>query len=307
MLKISTMKYALAAAMASATVSAAFAASNTRQEGGAAMMQAEIPLNTGSVADMPPETSFIGFDGKRTLRNISRATITPVLPRRGTGNGAAVLILPGGAFAMLSMENEGWSVARWFAGHGVTAFVVKYRLNPTAAKQSEFDAYIAEQIKKIIEGTPQAEIPVPQQSIEDGQGALRYVKANAQKYGVDPRRIGMIGFSAGAMTTLSVVGSVSARDQPAFIAPIYPPMQAMAVPPSAPPMFVAIASDDPLFGKQGFGLVESWQAAGKPVELHFYQKGGHGFGAGQPDMTVSDWQPSFLHWMQMNGFLKTGK
>ena len=265
----------------------------------------EIPLATGTLAGMPPETSFALPDGKRAFRNISKATITPVLPKAGEANGIAVLILPGGAFSMLSMDSEGWQVAQWFADQGVAAFVVKYRLNPTPVRQADFDADMMEKYKAILSGGELPEILVPAQALEDGNAALRFVHDHAKDYGVDPARIGMIGFSAGAMTTLAVVASSSADRQPAFIAPIYPPMKAVAVPVFAPPMFVAIAADDPLFGKQGFGLVQSWQAAHKAVELHFYQKGGHGFGNGDTTLTVSDWKVSLLHWLKMNGFFSS--
>lgn len=265
--------------------------------------EAEIALNTGSVRGMPPETIFLSPDGKRTYRNISRATITPVLPKAGIATGAAILILPGGAFAMLSMDNEGWPVAEWFADHGIAAFVVKYRLHPTPAGQADFDAEMTAQYKAVLAGGQIPDILVPPQSVEDSKAALRYVRGNAQKYGVNPTDIGIVGFSAGALATLAVVATSLGPDQPAFIAPIYPPMKSMAVPASAPPMFVAIASDDPLFGKQGFGLVQAWQSAHKPVELHYYQKGGHGFGMGNPALTTSDWKESLLRWMRMNAFI----
>ena len=263
----------------------------------------EVLLNTGTIAGMPPESSFTTPDGKRAYRNISRATITPILPRAGAGTGAAVLILPGGAFSMLSMDNEGWPVARWFADHGIAAFVVKYRLNPTALTQSAFDAEMAAQYKAVQTSGVMPDLPVPPQAVDDAKAALRWVRRDARRFGIDPARIGMVGFSAGAMTTLSLVTSNQTIDEPAFIASIYPPMKAIPVPASAPPMFVSIAADDPLFGAQGFGLIEAWRAAGKPVELHYYQNGGHGFGLGDPAKTASDWKDSFLRWMRMNGFL----
>ena len=286
-----------------ACVTAAIAAPEGNGDGTGAA--SEIPLATGIVANMPPETSFAAPGGKRAYRNVSRATITPVLPKIGIATGAAVLILPGGAFAMLSMDTEGWPIAHWFADRGVAAFVVKYRLNPTPAGQAAFDADMIKQYQAIVGGGEMPDLAVPPQALEDGNAALRFVHDHAKDYGVDPERIGMIGFSAGAMTTLAVVASGSPDLQPAFIAPIYPPMKPVSVPVSAPPMFVAIAADDPLFGKQGFGLVQAWQSAHKAVELHFYQRGGHGFGEGEPTHTVSDWKLSLLHWMQMNGFLSS--
>jgi len=79
-------------------------------------------------------------------------------------------------------------------------------------------------------------------------------------------------------------------------------MQAVDVPADAPPMFVAIAADDFLFGGE-FGLIRSWYEAGKPVEFHLYQNGGHGFGLGNPDRTSNIWFEAFIHWLEVNRFL----
>jgi acetyl esterase/lipase len=92
---------------------------------------AAISLNTGSIPGMPAE-SWFSDRGQRVVRNVSHATLTPFLPTAGAATGAAVIVAPGGGFAQLSMDNEGWPVARWLAEHGIAAFVLKYRLNPSA-------------------------------------------------------------------------------------------------------------------------------------------------------------------------------
>lgn len=120
---------------------------------------------------------------------------------------------------------------------------------------------------------------------------------------MDPNRVGFLGFSAGAMTGLAMTLSSTADDAPAFLAPVYGPMVAVQPPAWAPPMFVALAADDPIFGRQGFGLVESWERTGKPVELHVYDRGGHGFGMGARGTTTEDWMESFQHWLMTSGFL----
>ena len=89
----------------------------------------------------------------------------------------------------------------------------------------------------------------------------------------------------------------------AFIAPIYGGMNAVDVPKDAPPMFAAIAVDDFLFHGE-FGLIKSWYDAKIPVEFHLYQNGGHGFGLGNPDRTSNKWFDAFMHWLDVNGFLK---
>jgi acetyl esterase/lipase len=198
------------------------------------------------------------FGGQTVLRNVTRATLTPVLPRRGKATGAAVVIAPGGGFLMLSMDSEGWREARWLADHGVAAFVLKYRLRPTSAEPAgffrELGALMRRPPLKLGEELDQG---VSEDAVQDGLAAMRLVKARAADWGVDPERVGMLDFSAGAMTTLQVALRYSREAMPTFIALIYPPMNASTVPASAPPMFVAITQDDPLFGHMGYGLVQA--------------------------------------------------
>ncbi len=92
--------------------------------------------------------------------------------------------------------------------------------------------------------------------------------------------------------------------KPAFIGDIYGPMTAVNVPADAPPLFVALAADDPIFGNSGFGVVDSWRAAKRPVELHLFEQGGHGFGMYQKETTSTGWFDEFVRWMGMHGLLK---
>ncbi len=106
--------------------------------------------------------------------------------------------------------------------------------------------------------------------VADANAAFALIRTNAKKWNVDPDRIGMIGFSAGAMLTMTTTLS-GGEAKPAFIASIYGGLAAVEVPADAPPLFVAIAADDPLF-PVGFGLIESWRNANRPVELHYYEQ-----------------------------------
>jgi acetyl esterase/lipase len=177
-----------------------------------------IPLGTGGVPGMPGE---IWFEGPR-VRNVSTATLTPFLPEPARATGAAVIVAPGGAFALLAIDKEGWSVARWLADHGIAAFVLKYRLRPTPADPAEAQRQRA----AAMASRERRDLSVPPQAVEDGQAALRLVRARASEWGIDPTRIGMMGFSAGAMTTLAVTLQSRPDERPAFVAPIYGPMQA---------------------------------------------------------------------------------
>ena len=113
--------------------------------------------------------------------------------------------------------------------------------------------------------------------LEDARAAFALIRRRAAEWRVDPNRIGMVGFSAGAMLTLTT--ALAGQDaKPAFIGDIYGPVGAMTVPADAPPLFVALAADDPFFGGGEMGIVKSWIAAKRPVELHLFEQGGHGFG-----------------------------
>jgi acetyl esterase/lipase len=112
----------------------------------------------------------------------------------------------------------------------------------------------------------------------------------------------MVGFSAGAMLTLST--ALYGQDaKPAFIADIYGPLTAVKVPADAPPLFIALAADDPFFANAGYGLIDSWRAAKRPVEFHLFEQGGHGFGMYPKTTTSTGWFDSFARWLGMHGYL----
>ncbi|SFN67523.1 Acetyl esterase/lipase [Algoriphagus ornithinivorans] len=269
-----------------------------------------IPLGTGGVADQPStETWFLQW-GDPMARNITTATLTPFLPEPGKGNGAAVIVAPGGGYRWLSMGNEGWEVAEALAKQGIAAFVLKYRLFPTPESLDDFTAWMNRPRSAPAppsDTNQNNETPrLPQMDLsnqlEDAEAAYAMIISRAKEWGVDTDRIGMIGFSAGAGLTMhSTLNSQTMKL--AFIGPIYGGMGPVEVPKDAPPMFNVIATDDFLFRGQ-FGIIESWYKAGIPVELHLYQNGGHGFGLGNPNRTSNRWFDAFIHWLDVNGFLK---
>ncbi len=263
-----------------------------------------IPLGTGGVEGQTAQETWYRQWGDPFVRNVSRATLTPFLPDPDKANGAAVIVAPGGGFRILSMGNEGWEVAKALNERGVAAFVLKYRLLPTAPDWAEFNRG-----NPLTAPTPvSAAAAAPARSpvalpLEDATAAFKLVRARAKEWNIDPDRIGMVGFSAGAGTTMAATLQ-SAENKPAFIAPIYGAQRAVEVPPDAPPMFVALAADDPLFGNNEYGLITAWKKAGRPVEFHLYQNGGHGFGLGNPGRTSTGWFPQFMLWLEVNGMLK---
>jgi len=263
-----------------------------------------IPLGTGGVEGQTAKESWYKQWGDPFVRNVSRATLTPFLPDPAKATGAAVIVAPGGAFRILSMGNEGWEVAQALKDRGVAAFVLKYRLQRTAPDWAEFDKGnpLTAPTPGAAPGPPNfaAMIVLP---LEDATAAFKMVRGRAKEWNIDPKRVGMMGFSAGAGTTMAATLQ-STEIKPAFIAPIYGGLRAVDVPADAPPMFAALAADDPIFGKSDFGLITSWQKAGRPVELHLYQNGGHGFGLGNPGKTSTGWFPQFMLWLEVNGMLK---
>ena len=119
---------------------------------------------------------------------------------------------------------------------------------------------------------------------------------------MDPDRIGMIGFSAGAALTMATALD-KGEAKPAFLGNIYGPLGAVDVPPDAPPLFAAIAADDPLF-PFNVGLIENWRKANRPVEFHYYERGGHGFGMYPKETTSTGWFDAFVRWLGMHGHLR---
>lgn len=270
-----------------------------------------IVLGTGPLAGATNPESWHRQYGSAFARNVTVATLTPYLPDPGKANGTAVIVAPGGGFITLSMENEGSNVAKALAGHGVTAFVLKYRLKQTPADLVAFQRSMAAMFSAA--GRPVAPPPTGEAAfaglapqLADSRAAFSLIRKRAAEWHVDPNRIGMVGFSAGAMLTFATALS-DPETKPAFVASIYGPMGQMRVPADAPPLFDALAADDPIFGNAGFGVIESWRAAKRPVEFHLYEQGGHGFGMYPKETTSTGWFEAFVSWMRMHGWVKPGE
>lgn len=267
-------------------------------------------LSTPGVKDT--EIWFKWYEGQvLSVRNVTYPTLTPVLPAPGKANGAAVIVAPGGAFEFLSMEHEGWNVANALAAQGVTAFVLKYRVKPTPLDQQQWTTglitYLNELVASNKAATEAGVAPAPAalefpQATADGLAAIQLVRANASRWGIDPKHVGIIGFSAGAALALNTVRFAQPGERPNFFALIYGPLQKVPVPPQAPPLFAAVAIDDPLFFDTS--LPRAWHDAGAAAELHVYQTGGHGFGLGRGGSTNALMLDQFIAWLAMQGFVQ---
>jgi len=280
-----------------------------------------LPLYTGSIPNSKPsqvkETSETS-NGRSSVANVVQPTLTVFVPDRAKANGTSVVICPGGGYARLAIDHEGYDVARRLNELGVTAFVLKYRL-PNG--QSQPDKSIA--------------------PLLDAQQALRMVRQLAPKYNLNPERIGMMGFSAGGHLA-ATAGTHFARPvgdnpgpasvRPAFLVLLYPVISfsdslkhtgsrdnligATAAPDQVrqysnelqvtaqtPPTFLVHAEDDSVVPVQNsLVFYQSLQRHGVPAEMHLYPKGGHGFGLNNTT-TKDQWIERLQNWMDANGWL----
>jgi acetyl esterase/lipase len=256
--------------------------------------------------------------GNRMVRNVVTPTLTIYRPAPGKSNGASVIIAPGGAFRFLMVDYEGVDMARWLTQHGVTAFVLKYRLMHTPEDRAEMSTYLQNLDKALARRDTRSENPPVYNdetkaaiaiAEEDGRQAIRYVRAHAAEWSLDPHRIGIAGFSAGGSVVMGPVMQHDAASRPDFAAPIYPAYRtATPVPDDAPPLFMVIADDDKLISPNSIAhLYMAWHSAGKPAELHIFRRGNHGFGMKKQNRPSDKWIDLFYAWMDDSGFLTSAE
>jgi len=240
--------------------------------------------------------------GSLRVWNVVNPTLTVFPADPANASGIAVVICPGGAFFMLSMNSEGSDVARWLNTKGVTGFVLKYRLVEAKTDDPARELMTRGKLDPIV-------APIIPLAMADGLAAIKHVRQHAKDYGVNPQRIGIMGFSAGGTVASSVAFNYTAESRPDFVAPIYLAyswtIKANGVPADAPPMFILAATDDPLkLASHSVDLYRDWTAAQKPAELHLFAKGGHGFGMKKQDLPTDHWIERFADWLDMQGLLK---
>ncbi|MGI6368507.1 MAG: alpha/beta hydrolase [Anaerolineae bacterium] len=232
----------------------------------------------------------------RGVRNIARPTLTPFLPKDPVGT--AIVVAPGGAWHFLAWEHEGLQVAEWLQARGIAAFVLKYRLMPT-------DDTFPQDMRDRMEGSHTDFMgyvaPLFPLVSADAQQAIRLVRARSAEWGLDPERVGIMGFSAGGSVTSLATLEYAADSRPAFGAPIYGAGAPGEVPADAPPIFIACAQDDGLM-PASLEMFQRWRAAGREAELHLYARGGHGFGMNHTGLPVDGWIERFYEWLAMLGY-----
>lgn len=268
------------------------------------------------------EVVFRDPQGTELVRNVVHPTLTAYLPEKDKATGTAVIVAPGGGFRFLSWNSEGTQVAEWFQARGVAAFVLKYRLLDTGATQEEYEEtmkkFLAELFAAVQKPDPAAEgksdvnggsvdkltsvADIDQLAGADGLQAVGLVRRRAAEWAINPDRIGIMGFSAGAVVTMKAATEYDAETRPNFAAAIYgPPMPELSVPKDAPPLFIACTADDLISNTAAPQLYTFWRAANRPVELHIYSKGGHGFGMVKKGLPTDTWIERLGDWLEAEG------
>jgi len=245
-------------------------------------------------------------DGIIRLGNVSKPSITIYRPSKEKDTGAAVVVCPGGGYSILAMNLEGTEVCQWLNSVGVTGVLLKYRVPARA-------------------GRDRSAAP-----LEDAQRALGIVRHRAAEWGIDPHRIGILGFSAGghlsacASTAFENRGYTAIDDsdkescRPDFTVLIYPAYLTpendhshlapeITVTKQTPPTFIAMTEDDPVHMENGLMYALALKNAGVSVELHIYPTGGHGYGLRPSKNLVSHWPERAGEWMASQGLLKPAK
>ena len=251
------------------------------------------------------ESRLNGYN-TRLIYNVSDPTITAYLPDPKTASGTAIIIAPGGAFHILSIDSEGIEVARWLNAKGIAAFVLKYRV-----VKSETDDPVAELRAKMSDFKKLDEInaPVVPLAMQDGLTAVKYVRDHARDYNVLPDRIGFMGFSAGGTVTMSVIYNADETNRPNFVAPVYAYSGAIigsAIPTVQVPIFITAASNDGLgLASHSVDIYMKWLKANQPAELHMYEKGDHGFGMKKNNIPTDAWIERFGDWLNLHGLMST--
>ncbi len=272
-----------------------------------ALLLAALPL-TAQAQDAPKviplwEKGAPGFEDRRDepeqaasywVKNVHNPSLTVFLPPKDKATGAAVIVCPGGGFKELGFNGEGVAPAQFLTNLGIAAFALKYRLpRETNSPYS-----------------------LPKHAREDGQRAMRLVRSHAKEWGIDPNRIGIMGFSAGGEVASLVAyspgdGDATAADpidqlsaSPSFQIMIYPGPLGIpeVIPTNAPPSFWLAANDDRQPARTIAEMLPKYRAAKVPIEVHLFAKGGHAFNMGNRSklVTVKGWTNRLADWLADN-------
>jgi acetyl esterase/lipase len=225
------------------------------------------------------------------IMDVVTPTVTAYLPDPAKATGTGVIIAPGGAFLALTISLEATDAAKWLQQRGIAAFVLKYR---TVEKKSDG---IPPGLNLDTAG---------RYGMADGIQALRVVRQHARDWLVDSKRIGFLGFSAGAMVTSAALLQPDSAARPNFAALIYggPFGKMPAVPKHLPPVFMAWAQDDAVALETATRFRDALIAANDKPETHVFSAGGHGFGMHKQGTSSDHWIDELYYWLEAQGFTK---
>ncbi len=245
----------------------------------------------GSEGETAPEVSEPGANPKLPNRFtvVHYPSIFVFLPPKEKANGMGIVIAPGGGHSQLVIAKEGWDIADWCNKNGIAAFVLKYRLARA----------------------PGSHYTVQGNALPDAARAMRLVRYRAKEWGVDPARIGFMGFSAGGEVAALIetrfdAGNDSSPDpvervssRPDFAVVVYPGFRpgTITVPKDAPQTFLVCADDDRSHVVTTVNLYLDLEKQGVSSEMHIYASGAHGFGMRQSQMPVATWPDRLREWM----------
>ena len=249
----------------------------------------------GSEGKARDEKVRVTDQGEHVVSSVDKPSLTVYLPDRNRATAASVIVAPGGGHRELWMDHEGHRVAEALAARGVTAFVLKYRL-----AREEGSTYTVEK-----------------HALADISRAIRLVRSRGQEWGLDPERVGVMGFSAGghlaglaaaapgapSPTAADPIDRLSAK--PGFQALIYPgSIPDIRISNDTPPTFLLCGGDDRIVGSL-LDLYTALRQSGVSAELHVYAGVGHGFGIREKNpSSVAGWLARFTDWMNDQGLLK---
>ena len=261
-------------------------------------LPAELPLWAGGAPGSENRAGEAEKVEGSNVSNVHNPSLTPFLPPQGSGTGVAVLIAPGGGHSKLCLGHEGYALAQWFQERGIAAFILKYRL--AREKESPYT--------------------IQDHAMADTRRALRLVRSRSAGWGINPARIGIIGFSAGGELAAfaamqSDAGNADAADlveragcRPDFQALIYPGTSDLfTVEKGMPPLFIACGYGDRKDISEGMAsLYLKYKQAGVKAELHVYSNAGHGFGFRPGTASgAGDWPFRFEEWLADSGLMES--
>lgn len=232
------------------------------------------------------------------LDNISEPEMDLYKAQGNSITDKTMIICPGGGLFFSAYDKEGVKLAEKLASNGITAIVLKYRTYPRKGSVIDWAETLWDKPKMAIDS---AKIILPY-STKDALTAIEVIREKAAKYNINPNKIGLMGFSAGGAVTMEAAYTSISKNQPNFIAPIYPWMdivEGQKVPSNKPPAFITCANNDEFreIPTSSVQIYQDWIQAEAKVELHMFSEGGHGFGMNKINSPVDRWSQLLVDWI----------